>query len=179
VLIIETAIILKGYHLSCHTANIWNLLGRVQSLKLTAETKEPRSFFHNATASGSVRVSKADGRILTFHESGVWTSIDHQTVDFRNIYRWSLSDSEDTIRLTHLRYGDDYPVHLVDFIFSDENFMQSFQPHVCGADRYSASLSAVENRIFLRWVIQGPEKDEILNCEYLTDKTALENLYDH
>lgn len=114
-------------------------------------------------------------KVITFHEAGLWTSLDHQTIDFRNIYQWSLSDMEDTIRLTHLRYGIDAPVHLVDFLSLGADRMQSFQPHICGADRYSASLSAAGDRIYLGWTIQGPSKNDTLDCIYLTHKTHQEH----
>jgi hypothetical protein len=174
VIIIETAIILVSYKLKSLTVNIWNLLCQVQSLLLTAATKDQRSFFYNATAAGGVEVSRTGSRVITFHEAGLWTSIDHQTVNFRNTYRWSLSDLKDTIRLVHLRYGIDNPIHLVDFVSIDADTMQSFQPHNCGADRYSASLSAAGDRILLRWTIQGPSKNDLLQCVYLTDKTNQE-----
>lgn len=153
---------------------IWNLLCRVQSLLLTAATKDRCSFFNNATAAGTVKVSMTGSKVITFHEAGLWTSLDHQTSDFRNVYQWSLSDLETTIRLTHLRYGTDNPVHLVDFLSIGADSMQSFQPHICGADLYSASLSSAGDRIFLVWKIQGPSKNDTLHCTYLTDKTNQE-----
>ncbi|MDF1593994.1 MAG: DUF6314 family protein [Desulfobacterales bacterium] len=159
--------------------DIWNLLGRVQSLLLTAATKDRSSFFNNAAAAGSVGVSMTGSRVITFHEAGLWTSSDHQTIDFRNIYQWSLSDLEDTIRLTHLRYGADNPVHLVDFRSIGTNTMSSFQPHVCGADRYSASLSVAGDRILLNWRILGPAKNDSLDCTYSTDKTHQEDRNDN
>jgi len=152
------------------SVNIWNLIGRVQSLMLTATTIGRHNFFHNATAAGSVAVSKTESKIITFHETGLWTSSDYQTIDFRNTYQWSLPDREDTIRLTHLRYGPDNPVRLVDFQPAGADTMQSFQPHCCGADRYSASLSAIGDRILLDWTIQGPAKNDTLHCIYLTEK---------
>ena len=150
---------------------IWNLLGRVQSLLLTAATKNRCSFFNNATAAGRVKVSMTGSKVITFHEAGLWTSLDHQTIDFRNVYQWSLSDLETTIRLTHLRYGTDNPVHLVDFLSIGADSMQSLQPHICGTDLYSASLSSVGDRIFLVWRIQGPSKNDTLHCTYLTGRT--------
>jgi len=178
-LIIETAIILTGYKLKPFVETIWNLLGQVQSLTLTATTKDRRNFFHNATADGNIEVSRTGRRVITFHEAGVWTSIVNQTVDFRNIYQWSLSDLEDTIRLTHLRYGIDNPIHLVDFVPMGADIMQSFQPHNCGADRYSASLAAAGDRILLSWTIQGPSKNDMLLSLYLTDKTNQEDRSDN
>jgi len=174
-LIIETAIILTGYKLNPFIKIIWDLLGQVQSLTLTATTKDQRNFFHNAIAEGNVEVSRTESKVITFHEAGLWTSLDHQTIDFRNIYQWSLSDMEDTIRRTHLRYGIDAPVHLADFLSIGVDRMQSFQPHICGADRYSASLSAAGDHIHLRWTIQGLSKNDTLDCTYLTDKTHQEH----
>lgn len=171
-IIIETAIILAGYKLKPIAVTTWNLLGQVQSFKLTASTKNQRSFFNKATATGCVRISGSGSGVMTFHETGSWTSIDRQTIDFRNIYRWSLSDSRDSIRLTHLRYGINNPVHLVDFVSLDADIMQSIQPHHCGSDRYSASLSVAGDRILLSWTIRGPAKNDTLDCIYLTDKTV-------
>jgi len=170
---------LTSYKLKSLAATIWNLLGQVQSLTLSALTKDRRGFFHNATAAGRVEVSRTGSRLITFHEAGLWTSLDRQTLDFRNIYQWSLSDMGDTIRLTHLRYGPDNPVHLVDFMAIGADLMQSFQPHMCKADRYNASLCAAGDRIHLDWRIQGPSKNDTLHCIYLTDKTNQEDRSDH
>jgi hypothetical protein len=170
---------LVGYKLEPFAVSIWKLLGRVQSLTLTAATKDRTNFFHNATAAGSVAVSVKGSRVITFHETGSWTSIDHQTIDFRNIYRWTLSDLEDTIRLAHLRDGIENPVHLVDFASLDKDTMRSIRPHNCGADHYSASLSAAGDRILLDWTIQGPAKEDTLACVYLTGKKNHENQNDN
>lgn len=167
---------MTGYNLKYHVAHIWKLMGQVQSLKLAATTGDRRSFFHNATAMGSVAVSKTENRVITFHEKGSWKSTDGQTADFRNIYRWSLSDRHDTIRLMHLRYGADHPVHLVDFAAEGGDILQSFQPHRCGDDRYSANLSASQGCVFLRWTIQGPAKDDTIVCQYFSTEKVYEIL---
>lgn len=149
-------------------ATIWDLLGRVQTFKLSATTLDQSSFFHNATASGSVAVSRPRDGGIRFHETGSWRSRERQTVDFRNTYHWSLSIPESVIRLTHLRYGPDKPVHLVDLVSRDADRMQSFQPHRCGADQYSATLGPAGDRILLSWTIVGPSKNDTLECWYFT-----------
>ena len=178
-LIIETAIILTGYKLKSFAATIWDLLGQIQALTLSATTKDRRSFFHNATAAGSVEVSRTGSRLITFHEAGVWTSVGRQTADFRNTYRWSLTESADSIRLAHLRYGIGNPVHLVDFGPLGTGGMHSLHPHICGADLYSARLCAAGDRIYLNWTIQGPSKNDTIACTYLSDKTHQERQNDN
>ena len=155
--------------------SIWNLLGRVHAFKLTATTKNRHSFFHNAKASGKVKVFSPQSSQITFHEAGSWTSIDLQTVDFRNVYNWSLSEGEDFLRLTHLRYGTENPVHLVDFVPLSSGRLQSVQPHICGDDRYSATLSVAGCRILLNWTIQGPSKNDTLDCLYLIETAPQES----
>ncbi|MEW6673342.1 MAG: DUF6314 family protein [Thermodesulfobacteriota bacterium] len=163
----KTAIILIGYKLTSPVLNIWNRLGRVHAVRLTAATGDRRGFFHDATADGHVEIIMNGRGVMIFNETGVWTSVDQQTVDFRNVYRWALSEPEGIIRLAHLRYGADRPVHLVDFGLQDPHTLQSLQPHHCGADRYSASLSAAEDGIVLCWTIRGPTKDDTLHCTYV------------
>jgi len=179
VLKVETPIILTSYNLKSFTAIIWGLLDQVQSLALSAFTKDRGSFFHNAAAVGRVEVSRTGSRVITFHETGLWTSPDRQTIDFRNIYQWRLSDRDDTIRLTHLRYGTDNPVHLVDFTPLRPDTLQSVQPHICGSDQYSAELGTDGGGILLSWRIRGPSKNDVLNCRYSTEKKTPGHTYEN
>lgn len=148
---------------------MWHLLGRVRALKLAAVSSDRHSFFDEATAAGTVAVTKPQSRMIVFEERGVWTSKNRETVDFRNVYRWSLEFPPSAIGLVHLRYGMANPVHLVDFVATDRRRMQAVQPHRCGADRYSATLSMADDgqSLLLEWVIRGPLKDDRLLCTYL------------
>jgi len=148
--------------------DIWELLRHVQTLQLKAVTGDPHNFFHQATAAGWVSVEKTSADFLTFHETGRWVSRAGQAVDFHNTYRWSLA-AADVLRLEHLRYGRDNPVHLVDFSPCGPGGMHSVAAHRCGSDRYSAGLTWAGGCVRLKWKIKGPLKDDILDGVYRTE----------
>ncbi len=115
-------------------------------------------------------VSKIKDSRITFTESGEWITINHKTVSFFNVYRWSLIEECGIIRLEHLRLGIDNPVFLVNFAPVNNRILHSMTPHLCGADQYSATLSSNGGAVYLSWIVQGPTKSEEINCVYSSMK---------
>ena len=82
---------------------------------------------------------------------------------FRNVYRWTLND--DQISLSHLRFGIDRPVFLIDLAPAQDRLC-AVEPHPCGDDRYDAQLSIQNDVLLLEWTVTGPAKDERLRHAY-------------
>ena len=115
---------------------------------------------------GIVKVSKPDRRTVIFDEHGVWTSPARLEVAFRNVYRWSLHCEARTCGLDHLRHGWNRSVHLVDFVAVAPDAWQCTAPHSCGSDIYSARMHNSDRGLELSWRIQGPSKDQEIECLY-------------
>ena len=100
-----------------------------------------------------------------FHESGVWQSVGGGELRFRNIYRWSLAGPR-AVRLEHLRFGLDKPVHLFELAPESDTVWASVNPHMCREDCYSARLHLQPEGVRLRWAIVGPRKCEDIEYAY-------------
>ena len=68
--------------------------------------------------------------------------------------------------MSHLRYGADAEVRLVELIPLSEVAWKSVEPHVCGADVYQAELEFREKGFLLRWRISGDKKDTLIENYY-------------
>jgi len=145
---------------------LWSALGEVRQIELRCAYKGRDNFRRECTAAGDVTASKIKDSRITFTESGEWTAVNHKTVSFFNVYRWSLIEEGGIIRLEHLRFGIDNPVFLVDFAPVGNSILHSMTPHLCGADRYSATLSSNGGAVHLSWIVQGPTKSDEINCVY-------------
>ncbi len=97
-------------------------------------------------------------------ESGTWQPASGGPLNFSNLYRWSRV--ADSLRLEHLRFGADRPVFLFDMIEGDDGDWRERSPHVCGEDRYAASLAVRENELHVAWSIHGPRKRESIRYFY-------------
>jgi hypothetical protein len=120
----------------------------------------------NGTGRGVVETEAFTPGVLLFRESGEWIPRGAaRPIRFNNIYRWQRLD-DDTLRLEHLRFGADRAVHLFDLACSTRAHWQSRSPHVCGDDRYSATLDLGDAALELRWSIVGPRKHEDIRYRY-------------
>ncbi len=104
--------------------------------------------------------------MLRFHEEGHFALAGQQReVAFRNVYRWELE--EDRLRLFHERRGREAAVWLFDLVeATDGSALVAAEPHLCGADRYTARLELTADGFALDWRIQGPRKDEAIAYRY-------------
>jgi hypothetical protein len=125
---------------------LWDNLCRVRSLSFVARSGKATGW--NGAGHGSVTVRHTGPGMLTFAESGLWQPEGGRPLQFRIVFRWSASG--DTVRLEHLRFGEDQPVYLFDLAQSGEGEWRSAPPHACGPDCYAAWLVFRNEVIVLR-----------------------------
>jgi len=116
---------------------------------------------------GTVRALRPNSGTVIFDEAGLWTFEDCSNIAFHNIYSWSLQSESPTLSLSHLRYGRNAPVHLVDFIEAAGNEWESASPYACGADIYRARINYSDCVLKLSWRIHGPDKRQQLDYTYV------------
>jgi hypothetical protein len=109
------------------TAELWDCLGRVRSLRFVASSSSPSGW--NGVGIGTVAVESLDAAI-TFTEAGAWNPTVGRQTRFSNVFRWSLLGPQ-SIRLEHLRFGLDHPVFLFDIVPTEDHVWSSVSPHLC------------------------------------------------
>ncbi len=134
----------------------------MQSLSFVARSEAGTGW--NGSGIGPVVVEAHGDGVLTFSESGIWRPEVGRHTRFRNVFRWSIIG--DTLRLEHLRLGVACPVHLFDLAQTGEGPWRSASPHLCREDCYSAVLLVGEDHLVLRWLIDGPRKQETIEYTY-------------
>lgn len=118
---------------------------------------------------GDVSVSiDPDGSIL-LSESGTWRDGAGPAVRFTNAYRWRFEGHR--IRLSHERRGSGAAVPLVDLVRCGPQRFESTEPHVCGEDRYTATVRLAERDIVVRWRVSGPRKTQLIRGRYRAETT--------
>ena len=120
----------------------------------------------NGTGTGNVSTARLDKHTLIFTEQGSWKSINGSDFKFKNIYKWMLG--KNSISVSHLRQGPEFPVFLGELI-PHGDILQSSSPHICIKDKYSASLTAVGSNLSLVWRVLGPSKNERIEYLYITN----------
>ncbi len=129
---------------------VWDLLNTIKNFQHRIDFKYGGI---SGVVSGTVSIQRSPQREeIGFYEVGKW---DHSGMLISNVYRWVLQDSG--FVLSQCRLGDDYCTTLVNFEEKSGEFA-SVLPHVCGDDHYHASLSVQKGKLFLRWIIKGPQK---------------------
>src|SRR5262245_25964228 len=114
-------------------SELWQRLALVKRLSFSSVSLPPSITQWNGTATGAVAV-ELSGEQLVFRERGVWTpSSGRHPVPFQNVYRWTLAGGE-TLRLEHLRFGEDHPVYLFDLVPVEPGVFTSASPHQCRED---------------------------------------------
>ena len=143
---------------------VWQCLSEVTSLKFVARSANESGW--NGAGYGSVVISKPNKKSITFTESGKWQPEGNQPLSFSNVFRWTLDDVSQSIKLEHLRFGPDNPVYLFDLVLKNDSTWQSAMPHICGNDSYSAVMRLMTDKIELHWAIKGTKKNEELLYSY-------------
>lgn len=82
-----------------------------------------------------------------------------------NATRWTFADRE--IVIEHVRFGIKRPVFLVRLSVRDDGTWQAAEAHVCGRDRYDATLRVEGEKLVLTWCVSGPRKGYALTTVYL------------
>jgi hypothetical protein len=107
-----------------------------------------------------------DAATILFHESGSWRQESGQETSFKNVFRWSIDAEGDVLRLEHLRFGPDRPVHLLDLAVVGIGVLEAAEPHVCSADRYNGRMECGPESVQLHWAVTGPKKNECIGYTY-------------
>jgi hypothetical protein len=141
---------------------LWERLGSVRAVSFIAQSARPGGC--NGAGSGTVLVERTAAGTMTFTESGVWRSEGGRDLRFANVFRWSVAGK--AIRLEHLRFGADRPVYLFDLAPAGEREWRCVTPHQCREDCYAAVLIVCDDHIVLRWSIDGPRKQEMIEYTY-------------
>ena len=142
---------------------VWNRLQRLSIVKFNAKSENEPSW--TGTATGLVTVESANKESLIISESGLWIPARGQPSRFNNVLRWTLL-AGDVVRLEHLRFGMDHPVHLFDLVSDSFETWTSIAPHVCKEDCYSATMRPHVMGIDFWWAICGPKKQTSIAYEY-------------
>lgn len=144
--------------------SVWPRLAEIRSLRFSARSATKSGW--NGAGCGSVAVGHPSPNTITFVESGTWQPEAGRELVFSNVFRWSRSDSGESIRLEHLRRGSANPITLFDLVPRDKDSWHSATPHVCGDDLYSADLTTGLRAIELLWTVRGPKKNEEIHYWY-------------
>ena len=145
---------------------LWDLLSQVKTLELRAESLQPQQPKWSGSAEGRVNLSKINRDTLIFSESGEWNFAEKPRIKFFNIYRWRRLAKDRILELSHLRHGIDSPVHLLNFKKTNASLWRPDKPHICGEDIYAAELLIEKDSIRLKWSIEGPAKNQTVECLY-------------
>ena len=141
---------------------VWDRLRRVRALTFTARSRSRTGW--NGCGSGTVLVEPAGKEVVAFTESGVWQPEGGRELRFSNVFRWSKAGGG--LRLEHLRFGQNHPVYLFDLAPAGDGDWRSVSPHLCSEDCYAATMRVHEDRLVLRWSIDGPRKQEEIEYVY-------------
>lgn len=135
----------------------WDRLTKTQ--QLTCSTKSEK-FIRKGKA--LISVTKKGTNVLIFHEKGTWSG--KQTMNFSNVFCWTLDLNAEVISLEHLRYNS--PVFLINLTPLSNHLLISLQPHTCGKDIYIGKMHLKPEGIHLHWNIIGPKKNEEIDSYY-------------
>ncbi|MBC8136246.1 MAG: hypothetical protein H8F28_10195 [Fibrella sp.] len=141
---------------------LWQGLQRVRTVEFVTHGTSATGW--SGGGSGVVTVESPSSTVLVFRESGIWRPTGGRDLRFHNVYRWTCFDK--SVRLEHLRFGDEHPVFLFDLAPDPDGIWSSLTPHLCRQDTYTARLRQEEAVLFLAWTITGPEKREEIAYKY-------------
>ena len=135
---------------------IWAALQQVKTLDFIAHRRNGTGWMGHGK--GKVVVEAPTPEIIIFHESGRWLYGMSPEPKFRNVSRWLRSG--DTVRLEHLRFGENHSVSLFDLTPETDAIWVSVAPYLCGTDEHTGRLEFKVSGILWSWKIRGPEKNE-------------------
>ena len=140
-----------------------DLLRRVRALRFVARSDAGTGW--DGVGVGAVEVSELDAGTVVFTEAGEFRSAAARpAIRFHNLFRWSLAG--ETLRLEHLRFGPNHPVHLFDMATTADGTWREVTPHLCREDCYTATLTMEGEMLIVAWTIRGPKKWESIRYEY-------------
>lgn len=104
---------------------------------------------------------------ITWRERGEWTAGPMQGTRFSSAYAWHRR-ADDTIAVSHLRFGADRPVPLVELVAAGHDRWASAAPHHCADDRYAVEVELGHDGVTTVWTVTGPTTGYVLRARYLT-----------
>lgn len=145
-------------------AAVLSQLRRVRALRFDARSDAATGW--NGTGTGTVVVTEPADGVVVFEEAGTWQADipGRPAIGFNNVFRWSRIDA--ALRLEHLRFGLERPVWLFDLVPGENGAWRERSAHLCGADRYAATLRIAGGRLEVAWSIVGPRKRESIRYAY-------------
>jgi hypothetical protein len=150
---------------------LWDSLCRVKRLWFVARSEQATGL--QGVGSGTVEVTTVAPGVITFTEKGTRQTLQGKQIQFFNVFRWSRVEPAKHLRLEHLRYGIDNPVHLFDLMPAGDGSWQPANPHLCREDCYRARLHIKDRAIHLNWEISGPRKQEQMEYIYTREEEAV------
>ena len=143
-------------------SEVWSVLKNVSQLRFEARSAVSTGW--NGVGSGKVAVSEPNTATLVFDETGTWEPTEGKATRFKNVFRWS--NTGDSLRLEHLRFGADHPVFIFAMALGQDGAWREVSAHVCRDDCYTASLAVEGQKLFVDWSILGPRKQEMIKYVY-------------
>jgi hypothetical protein len=140
-----------------------DLLCLINTVRFFAESQSDTGW--SGVGDGSVIVESSQPDVVVFRESGKWVPLRGKATRFSNIFRWTIL-TDTVVRLEHLRFGEENPVHLFDLEAQHDGIWRPNIPHLCSEDCYSATLELHESGVNAQWAIKGPKKNETICYEY-------------
>ena len=134
---------------------VWQQLGKIKNMRVAARCFCFPPTFPKRDGKGKVVTTESE-ESLVFCERGSWSDESR----FTNIFRWTCDREKEEIRLDHLRFGIEKPIHLFSLVPSGPHHLKSIEPREYGEDIYSGILSVDEKALQLTWRIQGPKKNQ-------------------
>lgn len=146
----------------------WTLLHQLRSFAIRIETRTRDGLSLAHAGSGELQVCEVgapDSGTVIWRETGRWTTGPLAGIRFRNATAWRPLPDGGGIELSHLRRGDDRPTLLARLTPGPGRTWVAAEPHVCGPDRYFASLEWIEDGLRLVWEVESPTDPYRLTLE--------------
>ncbi len=142
---------------------LWDSLRRVFGFTSVITSRHGSQTGWTGDARGTVEITES-GDTLDFLERGVFqpAARSARTIRIHNHYRWQQEDRR--LKVFHCRQGP--PVFIVELRMDSPAHFRSWEPHVCGEDRYRLDLHLADAAIHAEWRITGPRKNEKIACTY-------------
>lgn len=116
---------------------------------------------------GMARFLHTAPETLDYDESGIHAARGG-TVDFYQSYIYVQQDGGISVT-----FKDGRPFHRLQFGRSPQNLLTATAVHFCGDDVYNGQYVFHDNDNFsLRWDVQGPRKDYIIETNYVRQATC-------
>lgn len=113
-----------------------------------------------ARGRGRLRIERTPDGAVTVRERGAWEGAGGGAATaYTDVARFSPSADGRSLDVAHMRRGD--PVFLVRLEALPDGGLGSVDAHLCGADRYAATLDEEPGGVVVvAWTIRGPRKDQ-------------------